>query len=50
MGDLLPGYPRGMFAHALIDAVGTPAAWAPLLVARPRVRRPAPAGRDATRA
>lgn len=40
-----------MFAHALIEGVGTPAAFGPLPVARrPRVRRPALAGRDATRA
>lgn len=38
-----------MCTHALIDAAGTPAAWGPLLVARPRIRRPALAGRDATR-
>ncbi|MDG4767544.1 hypothetical protein O7632_26140 [Solwaraspora sp. WMMD406] len=27
--------------HALIRAAGTPGAWGPLLVARPRARRPA---------
>ncbi|SBV29879.1 hypothetical protein GA0070620_5463 [Micromonospora krabiensis] len=38
-----------MFAHALIEVAGTPAARGPLLASRPRVRRPALAGRDATR-
>lgn len=33
-----------MSAHALIEAVGTPAAFGSLLVARPRVRRPVLAG------
>lgn len=40
----------GMCTHALIEGVGAPAAFGPLLSARPRVRRPALAGRDATRA
>ncbi|SCG36963.1 hypothetical protein GA0070609_0347 [Micromonospora echinaurantiaca] len=39
-----------MSAHALIEGVGTPAAFGPLLSARPRVRRPALVGRDVTRA
>ncbi|SFC99545.1 hypothetical protein SAMN05216284_109220 [Micromonospora sediminimaris] len=33
-----------MCVHALINAVATSAAFGPLLVARPRVRRPALAG------
>jgi hypothetical protein len=33
-----------MCVHALINAVATPAAFGPLLVVRPRVRRPALAG------
>ncbi|WBC17760.1 hypothetical protein O7600_13435 [Micromonospora sp. WMMA1998] len=38
-----------MFTHALIDVAAAPAARGLLLVARPRVRRPALAGRDAHR-
>ncbi|MFI6133395.1 hypothetical protein [Micromonospora sp. NPDC051141] len=38
-----------MFTHALIDVAVAPAALGLLLVARPRVRRPALAGRDADR-
>ncbi|NJC10298.1 hypothetical protein F4558_000124 [Micromonospora profundi] len=38
-----------MFTHALIEGAVAPAAWGALLVSRPRVRRPALAGRDATR-
>ncbi|SCG76213.1 hypothetical protein GA0074704_5287 [Micromonospora siamensis] len=41
---------RGMFTHALIDVAAAPAARGLLLVARPRTRRPALAGRDAQRA
>lgn len=33
-----------MSAYAVIEEAGTPAAFGPLLVARPRVRRPALAG------
>jgi hypothetical protein len=40
----------GMSLHALIDVAATPAARGLLLVARPRLRRPALAGRDAHRA
>ena len=39
-----------MCMHALITVAVTSAARGPLLVARPRVRRPALAGRDAHRA
>ncbi|SCE91801.1 hypothetical protein GA0074696_1647 [Micromonospora purpureochromogenes] len=38
-----------MFTHALIDVAAAPAVRGLLLVARPRVRRPALAGRDAHR-
>ncbi|WDZ85050.1 hypothetical protein [Micromonospora cathayae] len=38
-----------MCTHALINVAVTSAAWGPLLASRPRVRRPALAGRDATR-
>lgn len=41
---------RGMFTHALIDVAAAPAARGLLLVARPWIRRPALAGRDAQRA
>ncbi|MCF0094776.1 hypothetical protein B0E54_03631 [Micromonospora sp. MH99] len=37
-----------MITHALIEGVGTPAAWGALLVSRPRVRRPALTGWDVT--
>ncbi|SCF10730.1 hypothetical protein GA0070564_103266 [Micromonospora mirobrigensis] len=39
-----------MFTHALIDVAAAPAARGLLLVARPWIRRPALAGRDAQRA
>jgi hypothetical protein len=40
----------GMCTHALIDVAVTPAARGLLMVARPWLRRPALAGRDAHRA
>ncbi|SCG53049.1 hypothetical protein GA0070614_2188 [Micromonospora coxensis] len=39
-----------MCTHALIDVAVAPATWGLLQVSRPRVRRPALAGRDAHRA
>ncbi|GGM44332.1 hypothetical protein GCM10011608_31300 [Micromonospora sonchi] len=44
MGEMAVGRVAAMATYALINAAVAPAAFGPLLQARPRVRRPALAG------